>query len=259
MSLKLLIVPCLKDNFAYLLHNEVNGETALIDAPEAAPILRALSTQGWQLSDILLTHHHSDHIDAVPELLAAYASKTLPRMVGAKADAHRLPSLDLALANDESFTLCGEACRVMDVSGHTVGHIAFYLPKSGLAFTGDSLMAMGCGRLFEGSFDQMWGSLSRLTALPNETRILSGHDYMAVNEHFALSVEPNNPHSALRATAHRTAGAPDFKALHTTLANERLTNPFLRAVEPTMKAALGLENQTDGAVFAVLRDMRNKF
>jgi hydroxyacylglutathione hydrolase len=259
MSLKLMIIPCLTDNFAYLVHNDTTGETALVDAPEASPILNVLAATGWQLSDILLTHHHPDHIDGMADILAAFSGSSNIRVVGSKADAHRLPALDLALEMGEGFTLCQEACQTMDVSGHTVGHIAFYLPKSHLAFTGDSLMAMGCGRLFEGSFDQMWASLSRLMSLPDGTRILSGHDYMAVNERFALSVEPNNTQVITRAAAHRAHGAPDFKALHTTLAHERLTNPFLRAIEPEMKAALGLSGQPDAAVFAELRERRNNF
>jgi hydroxyacylglutathione hydrolase len=160
MPLDLVTVPCLSDNYAFLVHDAASGQTALIDAPEADPILAALQDRGWTLSHILLTHHHDDHIQAVPELRAA----TGAMVIGASADAHRLPALDRPVREGDTLTIGGQAVHVLDVSGHTVGHIAFHIPSAKLAFTADSLMAAGCGRLFEGTPAQMWSSLSRLHA-----------------------------------------------------------------------------------------------
>ncbi|NHX28308.1 hydroxyacylglutathione hydrolase, partial [Escherichia coli] len=157
--------------------------------PEEAPISAALAERGWRLTDILITHHHYDHTDAVDALRAA----TGARVVGAAADAHRLPALDLAVAEGDPLTVCGESVQVIEVHGHTIGHIAFYLPDTGAAFTADSLMALGCGRLFEGDADTMWASLSKLAALPADTVICSGHEYTQSNAKFALTIEPDNP------------------------------------------------------------------
>ncbi len=176
MPLELVVVPCLADNFAFLLHDAGSGATALVDAPEAAPVQAALAARGWRLGLILLTHHHDDHVQAVPDLRAGGVP-----VWGAAADAHRLPPLDRALHPGDAVQVGDEAGVVIDVPGHTVGHIAFHFPASALAFTGDSLMAAGCGRLFEGTAVQMWDSLSRLASLPGATRICSGHDYLAGN------------------------------------------------------------------------------
>lgn len=255
MTLELMTIPCLKDNFAFLLHDAASGETALIDAPEAAPILAALRSRGWVLGQILLTHHHDDHIQAVPEIRAA----TGARVLGAKADAHRLPPLDRALEDGDSVAVGQETGRVLAVPGHTRGHIAFHFPQSALAFTGDSLMAAGCGRLFEGTPAEMWASLSKLAALPPETRIGSGHDYLDGNLRFALSLEPGDPDVIFR--IERLAGLRRQGRLPmpTTLAEERATNPFLRAALPQMKAAVGLPEAADVDVFAEIRSRKDRF
>jgi hydroxyacylglutathione hydrolase len=255
MPLELVTIPCLKDNYAFLVHNAASGETALIDAPEAAPVLTALTDRGWTLTDILLTHHHADHIQAVPEILAATGAK----VIGAAADTHRLPPLNQAVADRDVLTVCGSACHVIDVSGHTIGHIAFHFPTEGLVFTADSLMAMGCGRLFEGSPAQMWASLSKLAALPPETILCSGHEYTAANLRFALTLEPGNPALMLRSdriAAQRAAGRPTVPSI---LRDELETNPFLRAGHPDLKAAVGLPDAPDVVVFAEIRARKDKF
>ncbi|MCB6179177.1 hydroxyacylglutathione hydrolase [Rhodobacter sp. Har01] len=255
MALDLLTVPCLKDNFAFLLHDAESGETALVDAPEAAPILAALDARGWRLTDILLTHHHDDHIQAVPEIRAA----TGAMVAGAAADARRLPPLDLPLIEGMSFSLGRESALVLNVPGHTRGHIAFHFPASGLVFTGDSLMAAGCGRLFEGTPAEMWASVSKLAALPPETLVCSGHDYLDGNLAFALSLEPDNP--ALISRVERLAGMRREGRLPmpSTLAEERTTNPFLRAGLPQMKAVVGLPDAADADVFAEIRSRKDRF
>jgi hydroxyacylglutathione hydrolase len=255
MPPELITIPCLTDNYAYLLHDAASGVTALVDAPEAAPVLAALQARGWQLTDILLTHHHGDHIDGVAALVAA----TGARVTGAAADAHRLPPLDRAVAEGDSFTLGGEAVHVLDVSGHTIGHIAFHLPGAGLVFTADSLMAMGCGRLFEGSPALMWESLSKLAALPPETLVCSGHEYTASNLRFALSLEPAHPALILRGDVISAARAKGQPTVPSRLSDELATNPFLRARDPALKAAIGMAGAPDAAVFAELRARKDKF
>ena len=245
-QIEILPVRCLKDNYAYLLH--ANGRTALFDAPEAAPILSALTERGWQLDQILLTHHHDDHIRAVPELVAA----TGATVTGAAADAHRLPPLDHALRPGDVTEAAGLPAQVIDVPGHTIGHVAFYVPDAQAAFTGDSLMAIGCGRIFEGDAPMMWASLQRLNALPAETLICSGHDYCVSNGAFALSVDPENPELRARLADTAAAARPCAPA---TLAEERATNPFLRA--PDLAPSLGFSDAEEA--FAALRSMKDRF
>lgn len=255
MPLELVTLPCLADNYAYLIHDPETGATAVVDVPDAAPIQAALAERGWLLSDIWLTHHHSDHIDGVPALRAA----TGARVSGAAADAHRLPPLDVALAAGTSFAFAGHAVQVIDVPGHTVGHIAFHIPDAALAFTGDSLMSAGCGRLFEGTPAQMWQSLSKLAALPPDTMICSGHEYTTSNIRFALSLEPGNNDlisRSERVTKARQQGRPTVPVR---LSEELATNPFLRAPLPQMKVSVGLPDATDADCFAAIRARKDRF
>ncbi|WP_300513578.1 hydroxyacylglutathione hydrolase [Aliiroseovarius sp.] len=255
MTLNLVTIPCREDNYAFLLHDTETGMTALADAPEAAPIRAELDMRGWNLTHILITHHHYDHVDGIEELRDAYA----PQVIGAEADAHRLPQLDLAVSDGDTFTLGRHAARVMDVSGHTVGHIAFYIPEARVVFTGDSLMALGCGRLFEGSAPQMWDSLSKLAALPPETQVCSGHEYSAANAAFAVTIEPDNTALADRAADIGEAREMGIPTVPSALSLELATNPFLRAHLPEVKAGLGMEGATDAEVFAEIRARKDRF
>ncbi|MCC1480684.1 hydroxyacylglutathione hydrolase [Roseibaca sp. Y0-43] len=255
MPLELLALRCLSDNYAYLLHDAVSGQTAVVDVPEAGPVFAALADTGWALSHILITHHHNDHIGGVEELRAATGAEVW----GAKADAHRLPPLDLALAEGDRVAFGGEEAEILDVSGHTIGHIAFHFPQSALVFTADSLMALGCGRLFEGTADQMWTSLSKLTALPDQTRVCSGHDYLAGNAAFAQSVDAANPALAARMDKLDEMRAKGEPMAIATIAEEKATNPFLRASDPQMKAALGMAGASDAKAFAELRARKDRF
>ncbi len=255
MPLTLKTVPCLRDNYAYLIHDAESGRTAIVDVPEAAPVQRALAQAGWHLTDILITHHHDDHIDGVEELRAATGASVW----GAQADRHRLPPLDHALDEGDVVTLGGATGHVIDVPGHTVGHIAFHFPDSGLAFTADSLMALGCGRLFEGTAAQMWDSLTKLMALPDDTLICSGHDYIKGNGAFALSVDPDNTalHDRLtKLDTDRAAGLPMAVA---TLRVEKATNPFLRASQDYLKRMHSKEAVNDLEMFAYLRGSKDRF
>ncbi len=255
MPLDIVTIPCLTDNYAFLVHSPKTGETALVDAPEAAPIRQALAGRGWSLSLILITHHHDDHINAVGPL----REESGARVVGARADMERLPPLDMAVAEGESFEFAGHEVNVYDVSGHTVGHIAFHIPEVEAVFTADSLMALGCGRLFEGSAERMWASLSKLAALPPETLVCSGHEYTAANARFALTVEPDNPDLKSRAASIETARAEGRPTVPSTLADEMATNPFLRANLPEVKALMGMSGCPDAEVFAEIRRRKDSF
>ena len=255
MTLELITIPCRTDNYAFLLHDAATGQTALIDAPEVPAIQAALDSRGWALSDILITHHHDDHIAGVDGLRSLYS----PRVIGAAADAHRLPRLDLALNEGNTVTVCGESVLVIDVSGHTVGHIAFYFAASGIAFTADSLMAMGCGRLFEGTAAQMWTNLQKLRALPPETLICSGHEYTASNARFALTVEPGNAALVARAAAITATREQGKFTVPSSLGLECQTNPFLRADVPALATAIGMTGADPAEIFAEVRRRKDKF
>ncbi|MEM8655756.1 MAG: hydroxyacylglutathione hydrolase [Pseudomonadota bacterium] len=255
MPLDIRTIPCLSDNYAFLAHDPATGATALIDAPEAGPILAALKETGWTLSDVLITHHHYDHVDGLADILAKHPA----RVVGAAADAHRLPALDVQVSEGDSFTIGSETGTVIDVSGHTVGHIAFHLPESKAVFTADSLMALGCGRVFEGTKPQMFDSLQKLAALPRDTVVYSGHEYTEANGTFALTIDPENTDliSRVREVADkRASGTPTVPSL---LSEELATNPFLRAHDPAIQAHLGMEGANATDVFTEIRTRKDNF
>ncbi|MDH3264418.1 MAG: hydroxyacylglutathione hydrolase [Paracoccaceae bacterium] len=255
MAMEIVTIPCLKDNYAFLLHDTATGATAVVDVPDETPVEAELARRGWALTDILLTHHHADHIDGVDALREATGAK----VSGAAADARRLPRLDRAVAEGDTFTLGSAEVRVLDVSGHTVGHIAFHVPAANAVFTADSLMALGCGRVFEGTAPQMWQSLSKLAALPPGTRVCSGHEYTEANARFALTIEPANPDLVARAEHVRAARARGEPTVPSTLAEELATNPFLRARLPAVKAAIGMPGAPDAEAFAEIRRRKDRF
>ncbi len=255
MTLEILTVPCRSDNYAFLARDEATGTVALIDAPEAAPIINALEQQGWSLDMILLTHHHADHVDGVPELVAKYGAQ----IVGATADKHRLPDLDIEVTEGDTVSIGNSTCQVLDVSGHTVGHIAFYCASANAAFTADSLMALGCGRVFEGTMPQMWDSLSKLAALPPATVVYSGHEYTAANAKFALTIEPDNAALRDRVSEISEKRAKGIATVPSLLSVELSTNPFLRANQISVKKLLGMETNSDAEVFAEIRGRKDRF
>lgn len=255
MPIELLTIPCLRDNYAFLLHDTESCDTVCIDVPEAGPIMAVLSAREWPLTHILLTHHHADHIDGVAKLQAYSGAK----VVGAAADAARLPPLDMEVSDGDMFDVLGTPVRVIEVPGHTVGHIAFHMPETGHAFTGDSLMAGGCGRLFEGTPAQMWDSLTRLCALPPDTVICSGHEYTQSNLRFAHALEPENTALISRIAAVDEARERGEPTIPSTLADELATNPFLRANLPALKAVVGMPDASDAEVFAEIRARKDNF
>jgi hydroxyacylglutathione hydrolase len=253
MALTLVTIPCLADNYAFLLHDSESGQTAVVDVPEAGPVLAEMAKRGWTLTHVLLTHHHSDHIDGVAQVVAATGAS----VTGAAADAHRLPPLTHAVREGMQVALGAHLARVIDVPGHTVGHIAYVF--DGYAFTGDSLMAGGCGRLIEGTPAQMWDSLQKLAALPDETLICSGHEYTASNLRFAQSIDGANPALLGRIEKVAKARAEGRATVPSKLSGEKATNIFLRAGDPAIKGAIGMASASDAEVFAVLRERKNRF
>ncbi len=255
MPLEILTIPCLSDNYAFLAHDKASDDTVLVDAPEATPILKALQQTGWRLSHVLLTHHHADHSDGLAEILTNHPAT----VIGAAADAHRLPKLDVTVAEGDTVSIGQETGHVLDVSGHTIGHVAFHFPESNAVFTADSLMALGCGRLFEGTAPQMWASLSKLAALPADTIVYSGHEYTQANGAFALTIEPDNPDLISRVQEIAAARAKNEPTVPSSLAQELATNPFLRAEIPAVQANLGMPGADPAAVFAEIRARKDRF
>jgi hydroxyacylglutathione hydrolase len=254
-ALRIHQFPCLADNYGYLLHDPDSGLTASIDSPDAEAIERELAGQGWRLDYILNTHHHADHAGGNLRL----KQSTGCTIVGARADADRIPGLDLMVADGDRFALGGHAARIIETPGHTRAHICYLFEADRAAFVGDTLFSMGCGRLFEGTPAQMWTSLQKIMQLPDETRIYCAHEYTQSNGRFALSVEPDNP--ALRARLHevaalRAAGQPTVPS---TLGTEKATNPFLRPASPALRAGLGLAGASDTEVFAETRRRKDRF
>ncbi len=253
--LDIRIVPLLKDNYGYLLHDPESGETAMVDPSEPGPVLAALADTGWRLTHILNTHHHFDHIGGNQALKA----ETGAHIAGPEADRHRIPDLETGLAEGSTYRIGTSSCRVLEVPGHTSGHIALVFDADDAVFSGDTLFALGCGRLFEGTAQQMWRSLGKLRALPDATRIYCGHEYTQSNCRFAVTVEPDNKALASRAeeiAALRAAGRPTIPS---TIGLERQTNPFLRADLPAVQAALGMAGADPVAVFAEIRRRKDSF
>ena len=252
---EIVTVPCRSDNYAYLVRDRASGKVALVDAPAVDPIVAALDQRGWGLDQIWITHHHGDHTEGVAELRVRYGAQ----VVGYIKDSARLPELDLTLGEGETVNLGDSVARVIDVSGHTIGHIAFVIDEARAAFTADSLMALGCGRVFEGTHAMMWQSLTKLMALPDDTQVYSGHNYGQANGRFALSIEPGNEALTARIARIEAADAAGEPIVPVSLAEELATNPFLRATQASVKASVGLAGADDAAVFAEVRRRKDVF
>lgn len=255
MPLEIVTVPCRTDNYAFIAHDPKTGDTALIDIPEAAPILAALDARGWRLTDILITHHHLDHVEGLADVLAKHPAK----VSGAAEDAHRLPKLDVALSEGDAVSVGEETGTVLSVPGHTLGHIAFHFPDSQAVFTADSLMALGCGRVFEGTMPMMWESLSKLAALPDDTIVYSGHEYTEANGRFAITIEPDNPALHTRMADIKEARAAGRPTVPSSLALEKATNPFLRAASPHLAESLKMPGASPAEAFAEIRARKDAF
>jgi hydroxyacylglutathione hydrolase len=246
--------PCLQDNYGFLLHDPDTGETACIDTPEADRILAEADAKGWRITQIWNTHWHPDHAGGN----AAVKAATGCTIVGPKGEAAKIPTLERLLIESDTVKLGSLTARVLDTPGHTLGHIVYHLPEYKIAFVGDTLFALGFGRLFEGTPEQMWTSLNKLRAMPDDTTIYCAHEYTAANAAFALSVDPDNEALqgyAAEIAAKRAKGVP---TVPTTMGVERPTNPFLRADVDYLQKAMGYPGDTV-ATFAEIRERKNRF
>ena len=255
MSLHIHQFPCLSDNYGVLIHDERGGRTATIDAPDGAAVLAALEAKSWTLTDILLTHHHADHVQGVPALKARFPDA---RIVAPAKEAAKIGGVDLDVAEDDVVAVGELRAKIIETPGHTAGHIVYWFEEQDVLFAGDTLFPMGCGRVFETPPRVMWHSLEKLMALPSETTVYCGHEYTLGNARFALTVDPDNAVLKERAAAVEAMRAEGKPTVPTTLEIEHATNPFLRAGNPDVKRALGMADADPEDVFAVLRDRKNK-
>ena len=246
---------CLKDNFGVLVHDPATGATAAVDAPEADPVEAALKATGWRLTDILVTHHHNDHTAGIPALKRHHHC----RVTAPRREASRIPEVDATVGEGDKVTVGSLSASVIETPGHTAGHISYWFDKENLAFVGDTLFSIGCGRVIEGTPAMMWHSLLKLRGLPDNTQIYCGHEYTDANIRFARTIEPENPALAERAEAVKRQLAERRPTIPTTLGEEKQANPFLRADVASIAAAVGLSGKPAAEVFAEIRERKNRF
>lgn len=253
MSLTVTLVPCLKDNYAYLLADRDAGLCAVVDPSEPEPVKAALVRTGQKLTHILNTHHHWDHTGGNQALKAEFGAK----VIGPAKDRERIPGIDEGVSEASGWTFGPHRARILEVPAHTRGAITFVFGD--IAFTGDTLFAMGCGRLFEGDPPMMWNSLSKLMTLPDDTRIYCGHEYTLSNGRFALTLEPGNADLQSRMKEVEAARAENKPTIPSTMGLEKKTNPFLRPSSSELRRSLGMENASDVDVFGETRRRKDAF
>jgi hydroxyacylglutathione hydrolase len=246
---------CLKDNYGVLLHDPETGATASIDAPEAAPIEAALKQAGWKLTDILVTHHHADHTAGIEALKQKYEC----RVVAPAAEASKIPGVDETVREGDTVKVGTLSAKVIATPGHTAGHVVYWFETENLAFVGDTLFSIGCGRVIEGTPEQMWRSLCKLRDLPDDTEIYCGHEYTAANIRFALTIDQNNPVLEARAAQVERLIAEGEPTIPVSIGDEKLANPFLRADVPDLAVDIGMAGRPAEEVFAEIRARKNKF
>ncbi len=253
--LTIIQIPVLTDNYIYVLHDSVSGETAVVDPALAQPVLDVMEAKDWQLTYILNTHHHWDHVGGNLEL----KQKTGCQIIAAQADWARIPGIDSCVVDGDIISLGQHQARVIETPGHTSGHVVYYFAKNQELFCGDTLFVMGCGRLFEGTAEQMWTSLQKLKALPPSTQIYCTHEYTQANGKFALSVEPDNFQLQQRMIDVAQLRLNNKSTVPSTIGEERATNPFFREDSRSLQKKLGLENQSPVSVFTELRKRKDSF
>ena len=245
---------CLSDNYGVLMHDTETGATASIDAPEAAPIEAALKAAGWKLTDILVTHHHHDHTGGIQALKEKYKCRVV-----APAKGKDIPGVDETVREGDEVKVGNLTAKVIETPGHTLDHISYWFPKNNLAFVGDTLFSIGCGRVIEGTPEMMWGSLKKLRDLPNETQVYCGHEYTVANIRFARTIEPDNPVLAAREAQVSQLIAEGEPTIPVTIGDEKLANPFLRADLPEVSGNLSMDGEPAAQIFAEIRARKNSF
>lgn len=250
------VFPARTDNIGVLVHDPSTGATASIDAPDAKSVLAALEYTGWKLTDILITHKHADHIEGISGLKARFP---FVHVTAPKLECEAIGDVDVAITGGNSITVGSLKAKVIDTPGHTLGHVAYWFQQDKLLFAGDTLFALGCGRIFEGTAADMWAGLKTLRNLPDDTRLFCGHEYTLDNARFALSVDPLNPMLQERAQEVEAMRKKGLLTIPSRLGDEKLTNPFLRADAPEIALALGLTGHAAAEVFAELRARKNRF
>lgn len=253
--LEIVQIPVLTDNYIFVLHDPETGQTAAVDPALAEPVMKAISEKGWQLHYILNTHHHGDHVGGNLEL----KRQTGCRIIASEYDRQRIPGIDITVTNGQQIALGAENFDVIATPGHTSGHIVYYCQNSQALFCGDTLFSMGCGRLFEGSPEQMWHSLQRIKVLPESTRIYCAHEYTRQNGNFALTIEADNPELLRRMSEVNILAAQSIPTIPTTLSQELATNPFLREQCASIQQSLNMVGQKPDAVFARIRQLKDQF
>lgn len=248
--------PCLSDNYGVLVHDSTTGSTASVDAPEPGPILAALTERGWGLTDVLITHHHADHVQGVPELRSRFPAL---KVHGPAKEASRIPFLDVRLCEGDFARVGSLEAKVFETPGHTLGHIVYHFEDEEIVFCGDTLFSLGCGRVFETPYAVLWTSLVKLGALPGATQVYCGHEYTQANGRFAITIEPDNPILKSRIEEVARLRADRRPTLPSTIAAELAANPFLRAEEPSVQAAVGMTGADPAAVFAEIRARKDRF
>jgi hydroxyacylglutathione hydrolase len=254
MAAEIRLFPCLTDNFGYLIHDPATGATASVDAPEAAPIAKALEREGWTLTDILVTHHHGDHVGGISELKQKFGC----RVVAPHDKSARIADVDLRVGQGDVVKIGDLLARVLETPGHTLDHISYVFDNEKALFAADTLFSIGCGRVFEGTYPMMWDSLLKLRALPDDFRLYCGHEYTAANVKFALTVEPDNAALKARAAEVTRLRADSKPTVPTLLGEEKKANVFLRADEPSVAASVRMKDRSAAEVFGELRERKNK-
>ncbi|WP_395688828.1 hydroxyacylglutathione hydrolase [Aestuariivirga sp.] len=246
---------CRADNYGVLINDTATGKTVSIDAPDASVIMAELDKSGWSLTHILTTHHHSDHVEGNIALKKRFACT----IMGPKSEADLIPAIDQQVGGGDLLSWAGHTIGVMDCPGHTKGHIAYHMPSEAVVFAGDTLFSLGCGRVFEGTMDEMYRSVSQFKKLPKETRLYCGHEYTLSNARFALSVEPGNVNLQERAAEVNERRARHQLTCPSTIGAELAANPFLRTDSPEIRTVLEMNGETDAKVFAELRRRKDVF
>jgi len=254
MAAEIRTFTCLTDNFGYLVHDPATKATASIDAPEAAPIISALEREGWTLTDVLITHHHGDHVGGAAELKRKFGC----RVVAPHDKSGKIANVDLRVGNGDVVKVGNLLARVLETPGHTLDHVSYVFDKEKALFAADTLFSIGCGRVFEGTYPMMWDSLLKLRALPDDFKLYCGHEYTASNVKFALTVDPDN--AALKARAEEVARlrAANQPTVPTLMGEEKKANVFLRADEPSIAANLHMKGASAAEIFGELRERKNK-